>query len=116
MEQPLPIPQTRALAISPFALDNETIQFDLFLSLTQTQAGLEGWLVYATELFDAEAIARMAGHFETLLKGILKAPDQRLSQLPLLTDEEREKVLVSWNNTGAIFPQRECLQDRKSVV
>jgi len=43
-------------------------QFDLTLSLTQTEQGLIGSLVYNTDLFEAATIARMAGHFQTLLE------------------------------------------------
>ena len=44
-------------------------------------------------------IERMQAHFGTLLAGALAAPRQRISALPLLTDDERETILTKWNAT-----------------
>src|SRR4028118_708957 len=54
---------------------------------------------YNTDLFDGATIARMAGHFQTLLEGIVANPHQKLSELPLPTAAERHQLLVEWNNT-----------------
>jgi non-ribosomal peptide synthetase component F len=53
--------------------------------------------VYSTDLFDSATITRMAGHFQTLLEGIAANSEQRLSELPLLTEAERQQLLVSSN-------------------
>ncbi|HTK11072.1 MAG TPA: amino acid adenylation domain-containing protein, partial [Ktedonobacteraceae bacterium] len=42
-------------------------------------------------------IARMAGHWQTLLEGVLVAPETSLASLPLLTEQERHQLLVAWN-------------------
>ena len=39
----------------------------------------------------------MAGHFETLLAGIVADPAQRIGDLPLLSEAERRQILVEWN-------------------
>ncbi|NOK24006.1 AMP-binding protein, partial [Corallococcus carmarthensis] len=72
-------------------------KFDLSLALQEVQAGLAGTLEYATDLFDAATIQRMAGHFGVLLEAIAAKPDTRLGDLPLLTDSERQQLLVDWN-------------------
>jgi amino acid adenylation domain-containing protein/non-ribosomal peptide synthase protein (TIGR01720 family) len=87
------------LTLSPLPIENGTAKFDLILSLTETGQGLAGTLEYNTDLFDRETIVRMAGHFQTLLEGIVVHPDQRLSDLPLLTEAERQQILVEWNAT-----------------
>ena len=46
-------------------------------------------LQYNTDLFDRATIERMAGHFTTLLRGLVADPDKRLSELPLLTEAEK---------------------------
>ncbi len=53
---------------------------------------------YATDLFEAATIERLAGHFQTLLAGAVAAPGRRLSELPLLTAGERQQ-LAAWNAT-----------------
>jgi hypothetical protein len=77
------------LTMTSFAVDNGTAKFDLTLSLREEAEGLKGWLEYNTDLFDAATIRRMSGHFENLLKGIVANPEQRVSELPLLTHAGR---------------------------
>ncbi|WP_442938107.1 amino acid adenylation domain-containing protein [Nostoc sp.] len=62
---------------------------------------------YDTSRFDDAAIARMLGHFQTLLEGIVTNPQQHLAQLPLLTATEEQQLLVEWNDT-----QVDYLQDK----
>ena len=64
---------------------------------------------YNTDTLDRATVRRMAGHFETLLRGIIADPQQRLSALPLLTAPERGGMLVEWNETSATYPPSECL-------
>ncbi|MGZ6530140.1 MAG: non-ribosomal peptide synthetase, partial [Tumebacillaceae bacterium] len=69
------------------------------LMVADVAGGLAGSLEYNTDLFNATTIARMAGHFQTLLAGIVANPEQPVAKLPLLTEEERHKLLVEWTNT-----------------
>jgi amino acid adenylation domain-containing protein len=89
--------------------DPGTARFDLTLELWETSTGLQGRLEYCTDLFEAMTIADMAAHFETLLKGIVVDPEQRLSQLPLLTADERRRLMVEWNSTTATYPDEQCI-------
>ena len=70
---------------------------------------VEGMLRYNSDLFDAETVRRMVGHFLTVLDGIADDPDRRLSELPWLTEAERRLVLHDWNDTRVDFPQGLCL-------
>ena len=69
---------------------------------------LAGWQ-YNTDLFDKATIARMAGHYQTLLEAIVANPNQRISELPLLTPADRHQLLVEWNNTWTDYPQDKCI-------
>ncbi len=71
--------------------------------------GLRGVMVYNTDLFEQATISRMLKHFQTLLSGIVANPEQRIANLPLLSDVERHQVLVEWNNTQADYPQDKCI-------
>ena len=70
---------------------------------------VEGMLRYNSDLFEAETVRRMVGHFLTLLEGVADDPDRRLSGLPWLTEAERRLVLRDWNETDVDFPQELCL-------
>ena len=84
-------------------------RFDLTLDLSEAKAGVQGWFEYNTDLFDAATIARMVDHFQTLLIGIVADPDQRLSDLPLLTAAERQQVVLDWNQTQIPYPRELCI-------
>ena len=59
--------------------------------------------------FDDAIIYRMLKHFQTLLEGIVAHPGGRLSDLPLLTEAERQQLLVEWNGTKADYPKDKCI-------
>ncbi|BAZ09555.1 amino acid adenylation domain-containing protein [Calothrix sp. NIES-4071] len=60
---------------------------------------------YDTSRFDDATIARMLGHFQTLLEGIVTNPIQQIWQLPLVTEADQQQLLVEWNNTQADYSQ-----------
>ncbi len=66
-------------------------------------------LKYECSRFDDETIARMLGHFKTMLEAVVSDPDQPLSLLPLLTVAEERQLLVDWNLTQTDFPSEELI-------
>ncbi|MEG4500182.1 amino acid adenylation domain-containing protein [Microcoleus sp. F10-C6] len=109
LNEPMLQIQMAGLTVSPLAVETTTAKFDLTLSLENTDSGLIGNWEYNTDLFDASTIARMAKHFQTLLEGIVANPQQKVSQLPLLTEQERHQLLVEWNNTQTEYPNDKCI-------
>ena len=93
------------LAIDSVMASAGTSKFDLLLFATDM--GDEIWLEleYSVDLFDEDRIARMLGHYQMLLESVARDPDQRLDALPLLTDSERQRLLVGWNDTSADYPK-----------
>ncbi|HYQ84784.1 MAG TPA: AMP-binding protein, partial [Rubrobacter sp.] len=91
-------------------LEDEAM-FDLTLYAAEQQEGLHLYFVYNADLFDDSTIERMLGHFETLLEGIAEDPDQRLSELPLLKEAERHRLLSGWNDTATEYPRHECVHE-----
>ncbi|MDF5727929.1 MAG: amino acid adenylation domain-containing protein [Rhizonema sp. PD38] len=98
------------LILSPLLNESRTAKYDLTLSMTETAQGLVGNLEYNTDLFDPSTISRMAGHLQTLLCGIVANPQQRLSELPLLTQAEK-MLQAEWNDTLVDYPQDKCIHD-----
>ncbi len=95
---------SRDLTIVPIELEEQTARFDLTLYLFSSAEEIRGSLIYSVDLFDPATIRRMAKHFCALVSGIVANPDARISELPLLTQEEREQILVEWNRTQTEFP------------
>jgi amino acid adenylation domain-containing protein len=97
------------LTVSSYSVESGTTKFDLTLSMENTASGLIGEWEYNSDLFDATTIERMAEHLQTLLEGIVANPEQRISELPLLTQTERQQLLFEWNNTTTEYPQDKCI-------
>ncbi|MBW4678524.1 MAG: amino acid adenylation domain-containing protein [Microcoleus vaginatus WJT46-NPBG5] len=96
------------LTLHPLEVKTTTAKFDLTLSMLNTDQGLQGVFEYNTDLFDATTIKRIIGHFQTLLEGVVANPEQCLSELPLLTQSERQQ-LQSWNENEADYPNETCI-------
>ena len=90
-------------------------KFDLSLTLAVAEEGgtqrLGGLLEYATDLFDRSTVERLGRHLGTLLEGALAAPQQRLSELPLLAAAERQQLVGEWNDTASGYPRERSLAD-----
>ena len=110
--QPLQLP---GLALHRMKADSGTSKFDLSLYAIEVPEGLRCVFEYNTSLFDADRIERMGGHFKVLLEGILARPEQRLSELPLLPEQEKHRLLVEWNQTQADLSPGQCIDDLLAV-
>jgi amino acid adenylation domain-containing protein len=91
--------------------DHGTAKFDLTLWMAEGPRGLAGSIEYATDLFDAPTIARMAGHLRVLLEGVVARPLAPLSEIAILRPEEEHQLVVAWNATDAPFPAGATLHD-----
>jgi len=102
-QPPLSLP---GLALSLSEIPTGTAKLDLSLLLTDGEAGIAGTLEYRTDLFEEATAERFAAHLMELLAGVVRAPDERLSDLPLLTATERQQILTEWSARDVPFPQR----------
>jgi amino acid adenylation domain-containing protein len=106
---PLPTRELSGLALEPVEIETGTAKFDLTLYMLERELGLQGVIEYNTDLFEAATIARMTGHFRTLLEDIVANPDGRISRLTLLTEEEQGQLLVEWNATKMDYAKDQCI-------
>src|ERR1041384_623645 len=92
------------------ALERRIAQFDLTLAVADAGAEMLASLEYNTDLFDAATVERFSGHLRTLLESLVATPSTRVSELPLLNEQER-RLLSNWNQTRAEFPSERCLHE-----
>ncbi|WP_037583730.1 non-ribosomal peptide synthetase [Stigmatella aurantiaca] len=90
------------LHLRQLELESQTCLFDLMLSLEDTGTGFAGKLHYSTDLFTAATASQMARHFLVLMEGLLNNPDQHLSEVSLLTPQERQQLLEEWSGTAPL--------------
>ena len=92
------------LTIGEFAGRVQTTRFDIEAHVWEAAERLQVDFIYATDLFDAATIRRMLAHYERVLEAVAAAPRRPISEISLLTDAEREQVLVGWNATRTDYP------------
>ncbi len=83
---------------------------ELELELAHADAELVCRFKYSSRLFEAETLARMARHFETLLEQIAARPEQAISRLEILSEPERRQLLDEWSGMRAGMPER-CIHE-----
>jgi amino acid adenylation domain-containing protein len=87
-------------------------KFDLAFELDERREGhIDGRAIYDSDLFEAETVACMAGHLITVLEGVVAEPDRPISELPLLSEEQRRQQLVEWNASSTEYPRDACLHE-----
>ncbi len=81
-------------------LPSQTAKYDLSLDVFERDGELELELEYDTDLFAGETARQMLEHFCTILEAITRNPEQRLTDISLLTECERRRLLVEWNQNS----------------
>ncbi|MDI1433382.1 non-ribosomal peptide synthetase [Polyangium sorediatum] len=99
------------LAVTPVDVDLHLTRTDMELHVTELEGGLTGHWLYDTDLFDEATIRRWSGHFQALLGAIVEQPEERVGRLPLLTEAERRRILVEWNDTATEYPADRCIHE-----
>ena len=87
------------------------VNFDLFVNVIESAAGLRIDCDYNSSLFDETTIARWMTHYRCLLEGIVAAPTSPLAALPLLSTEQERFILDAVNESAAEYPSEQCIQE-----
>jgi len=93
------------LEISPIIIDRGIAKFDMTLGMTEFRKDLMCNIEYCSALFEASTMQRLAGHFQTLLEGIVANPDRHISELPMLSAEDRHQFVFGWNDSHRDYPR-----------
>ncbi|HEX8190599.1 MAG TPA: condensation domain-containing protein, partial [Pyrinomonadaceae bacterium] len=83
------------LKLTPMTAGNDGIDVDLMVVLADSAEGFRGWIHYRTDLYEVPAIARVAAHFEAVLRHVTARPEITLGEMKrvLAEMEEQERVL-----------------------
>jgi amino acid adenylation domain-containing protein len=83
---------------------NTTSKFDLSIDMAEAEGRIYGSLEYNAELFERSTIDRLLGHYGAILEAMASSPDQRMSEVEILSAAERRQLLVDWNDTSVQYP------------
>ncbi|WP_246113331.1 condensation domain-containing protein, partial [Segetibacter aerophilus] len=88
------VPELRLgnLLLSGEPYEHTTVKFELTFFMTESPRGIQGSVLYSTDLFKRDRIDRMMEHFTSLLESIVASPDQSVGSLSILRETE-DKLL-----------------------
>jgi len=102
---PMPPLESPEMKMEPIVVTSDSARADLTLFAFEAEDELLATLEYDADLFLPETIARMLRHWQTLLDAIVAEPDQPISTLPMLSEEERRQMLQQWNASADTLSQ-----------
>jgi amino acid adenylation domain-containing protein len=78
--------------------------FDLSLVIAESDEDYGAAIEYSRDAFDAATAGRMLSHLKSLLEAAIRDPQRRISDIPLLDEPERNRMLIEWNRTEEEYP------------
>jgi amino acid adenylation domain-containing protein len=91
-------------SVVPAAVGDRTAKFDIALDAFEEGEKITFRIQYCSHLFKSQTIERMAGHFINILQEIGKNPAVRISEIVMLSEEEKRQILFEFNDTRKDFP------------
>ncbi|MFI5497201.1 amino acid adenylation domain-containing protein [Actinoplanes sp. NPDC051859] len=93
-------------SVAPALVPLGIAKFDLTASFVvhPGAAGLDGQFEYATDVFEATTVRALVDRFLLVLAAAVTTPDRRISQIDVVTPAERERLLVTWNESTTSVP------------
>ena len=79
--------------------------YELIVSVKDYDTCAQLEVIYRSDLFKESTIKRILKHYERLLEEIVENPSKPLSQLEMLAPEEKQQILISWNDTQRDYPK-----------
>jgi amino acid adenylation domain-containing protein/FkbM family methyltransferase len=108
-EKPILIKEPDGVKIQVIETNLGWGNYDLSV-LIQKGETFKGIITYNSENFDNAFITRLIEHFKGILKALIAEPLKPVSRIPLITREEKKKLIKEWNQTESPFPREKTLQ------
>lgn len=86
-------------------------QFDHSFNIVALEEGLIIECDYNSDLFLPGTMQRWIGHYIVLLEGIIQDADQLIGAIPLLSDKDKDRILIEWNDTKVSYDQKACIHE-----
>ncbi|MGD2085220.1 MAG: amino acid adenylation domain-containing protein [Candidatus Aminicenantes bacterium] len=81
----------------------ETTHYDLTVGITLIE-DIEVEFTYNQDLFDETVIKKLSRHFVKIVEDMVDSPGKELAALEILSEAEKDKILVEFNHTAADYP------------
>ncbi|MCP4156396.1 MAG: AMP-binding protein, partial [bacterium] len=88
-----------------------TAKFDLNLTAYEEERNINFKLEYSTRLFKTETIERYITYFKTILRAAVETPGQTISEIEIISEEERKQVLYEFNGLTTAYPHDKTIHE-----
>ena len=89
-----------------------TTRFDLEVHLWEMGEQVVVRFIYSRDLFDEETVERMMRHYERVLDGGVRNPEEKVWRLPLMSEQERLEVLEKSRGEAKEYGDKErCVHE-----
>ncbi|MBX4266311.1 non-ribosomal peptide synthetase [Clostridium estertheticum] len=68
-------------------------------------------LSYNACIYDEQYVNRIAGHIKQIIKEVVENPEIKLSEIEMLSEEEKRKILVDFNDTKKEYPKDKTIYE-----
>ncbi|MFS1513883.1 non-ribosomal peptide synthase/polyketide synthase [Chengkuizengella sp. SCS-71B] len=99
------------LSFQPYSMDNKISKFDLTLTVMEDDNELLLNVKYCTKLFKQATIERMINHLKILVEQVVTQPELLLKDVELLSEQEKDQILVQFNNTNIAYPKHKTIHE-----
>jgi len=97
--------QIPGLQVQPFDYETRISKFDLTLMAVEKDDNLLFIFEDCTGLFKEETIRRFTGYFSKTVSTVIESPGIRISEIEIIGEEEKNRVLYEFNGTTADYPK-----------
>jgi len=84
--------------------------YDMTMYIEDIKDRLQIDILYYSGIFEKASIERFAGHFNNILKALVKKPDSKLKDIDIMSKEEMQRVLVDFNKTSIEYPRDKSIK------
>ena len=92
-----------------FIPDSNLSKFDLSLEVIPVDSEYSLRFEYCTKLFNEDFIKRLSSHYINILNAILENNDIKISDIDMLSEQERNQILYEFNNTSVDYPRNKTI-------
>lgn len=108
------MPAAHASGGVSFAAERQLVRterFEIKLTITRAVDSLSAEFHYDANVYRRARIERLAKQFERVVESVVSKPASRLDELEVIGDDERQQLLVTWNETRRDYPERQCAHE-----
>ncbi len=103
--QDIPVLENPDLKLKYYPFERYTAKFDLTLICIEMAGQLYCTLEYSTILLKQDTVQKFTHYFQKVLSSLLENPAQQISQVEIISLEEKEQILFQFNTTATEYPK-----------